>query len=113
VLLIEGVGGVMVPLDDRRTVLDWMTVLRIPALLVTGSYLGTISHTLTALHVLAQRNVEVNAIVVSETPGSPVTLTETVTTIARFAEPIAVLALPWLPRPETEQTFFAQLAKLL
>src|SRR6202012_761398 len=55
VMLIEGVGGVMVPLDDRHTVLDWMTVLRIPVLLVAGSYLGTLSHTLTALHVLAQR----------------------------------------------------------
>ena len=30
VLLIEGIGGVMVPLDDRRTVLDWMSVLAHP-----------------------------------------------------------------------------------
>src|SRR5712671_2356404 len=64
VLLIEGIGGIMVPLDDRHTVLDWMTVLRIPVILVTGSYLGTLSHTLTALHVLAQRNIEVSSIVV-------------------------------------------------
>ena len=27
VLLIEGIGGIMVPLDDRRTVLDWMVTL--------------------------------------------------------------------------------------
>src|SRR5262245_39954225 len=38
---IEGVGGIMVPIDERHTVLDWMTVLRIPVLLVVGSYLGT------------------------------------------------------------------------
>ena len=42
-LLIEGIGGIMVPLDDRRTVLDWMSVLRIPIILVAGSYVGTIS----------------------------------------------------------------------
>ena len=41
----------MVPLDDTHTVLDWMSVLRIPVLLVAGSYVGTISHTLTALRV--------------------------------------------------------------
>ena len=29
-LLIEGIGGIMVPLDDRHTVLDWMSALRIP-----------------------------------------------------------------------------------
>ncbi|MGB7715757.1 MAG: dethiobiotin synthase, partial [Pseudolabrys sp.] len=52
-LFIEGVGGIMVPLDGRRTVLDWMTALDIPLLLIVGGYLGTISHTLTALDVLA------------------------------------------------------------
>ena len=42
-LFIEGVGGVMVPLDGRHTVLDWMRALGLPLILVTGSYLGTIS----------------------------------------------------------------------
>ncbi len=50
-LLIEGVGGIMVPLDGERTVLDVMMALQLPLILVTGSYLGTISHTLTALEL--------------------------------------------------------------
>src|SRR4029079_18236529 len=81
ILLIEGVGGVMVPLDDRHTVIDWICALRIPVVLVVGSYLGTISHTLTALHVLAQRNLETTAIVISETPGSTVSLDDTAASI--------------------------------
>ncbi len=48
-VLIEGVGGVMVPLDETHTILDWIAALNIPSVLVVGSYLGTISHTLTAL----------------------------------------------------------------
>ncbi len=48
VVLIEGIGGVMVPLDERHTVLDWIAALEVPALLVVGTYLGTLSHTLTA-----------------------------------------------------------------
>ena len=59
VVVIEGVGGVMVPLDDRRTVLDWITALDVPAVLVSGSYLGAISHTLCALDVLVRRGVAV------------------------------------------------------
>ena len=66
VLLIEGIGGIMVPLDDRHTVLDWMTLLRIPIVLVAGTYVGTISHTLTALEVLVRRNLDIAAVVVSE-----------------------------------------------
>jgi dethiobiotin synthetase len=36
-LFIEGVGGVMVPLDDTRTVLDWTAALDLPLIVVTGS----------------------------------------------------------------------------
>lgn len=84
-LLIEGVGGAMVPLTDRETVLDWMMALRIPVLLVAGSYLGTISHTLTTLSVLYGAGLDICAIVFSETPGSTVPLEETRETVGRFA----------------------------
>jgi dethiobiotin synthetase len=92
VLLIEGVGGIMVPLDGERTILDVMMALRLPLILVAGSYLGTISHTLTALDALYRRDMNVLAIIVSETPGSTVPLDDTVAAISRFAEP--VIALP-------------------
>ncbi len=91
-LLIEGVGGIMVPLDEQRTILDVMMALGLPLILVTGSYLGTISHTLTALDSLFRRDMKLFAIIVSETPGSPVPLNSVVATIARFAEP--VIGLP-------------------
>ncbi len=94
ILLIEGVGGIMVPLDEQRTILDVMMALRLPLILVTGSYLGAISHTLTALDALFQRDMNLLAIIVSETPGSPVPLDDMVATIARFAEPVI-----GLPRP--------------
>ena len=54
-LLIEGIGGAMVPLNERHTVLDWIAELGVPALVVTGSYLGTISHTLTTLAAIRGR----------------------------------------------------------
>jgi len=92
VLLIEGAGGIMVPLDGQRTILDVMMALRLPLVLVTGSYLGAISHTLTALDSLFVREMNVLAVIVSETPGSTVPLKETVAAISRFTEP--VIALP-------------------
>jgi dethiobiotin synthetase len=97
VLLIEGIGGVMVPLDAERTVLDVMMALQLPLILVAGSYLGTISHTLTALDAVYRRDLSVMAVIISETPGSSVSLDDTVAAISRFAEP--VIALPRDPRP--------------
>ncbi|HTO41853.1 MAG TPA: dethiobiotin synthase [Rhizomicrobium sp.] len=92
-LFIEGVGGVMVPLDESRTVLDWMAALGLPLVMVTGSYLGTISHTLTALDVVARRGLKVAALVVNQSPGDA-PLGETMAVIARFAPTVAAFALP-------------------
>jgi dethiobiotin synthetase len=91
ILLIEGAGGIMAPLDGERTMLDLMMALQLPLILVAGSYLGTISHTLTALDALFRRNMKVLATIVSETPNSTVPLADTVAAIARFAEPVVGL----------------------
>ena len=112
-MLIEGIGGIMVPLDDTHTVLDWMKALRIPVLLIAGSYLGTISHTLTALHVLAQRNIDIAAVVVSESEVGGASLDETVDTIARFAQPLDVIGVPRLAQDAELHPAFARIAKLI
>jgi dethiobiotin synthetase len=112
-VLIEGVGGIMVPLDERHTVLDWMSALRMPVLLVAGSYIGTISHTLTALRVLAQRNLAVAAVAVSESVTAGAPLDETVATIARFADMIEVVGVPRLGGEAHSHPAVARIAALI
>jgi dethiobiotin synthetase len=110
ILFIEGVGGIMVPLDGNRTVLDWMAALNIPLLLVVGGYLGTISHTLTALDVIAQRKLLIAAIVVSESERNPVELDDTVESIMRFSNGVDVIGLPRLPGGLNQHPAFARIA---
>jgi dethiobiotin synthetase len=112
-LFIEGVGGIMVPIDARRTVLDWMAALNIPLLLVVGGYLGTISHTLTALDVLTQRGLTLAAIVVVESERNPVEIDDTVASIARFADGADVIGLPRLPAGIRDHPAFARIAARL
>jgi dethiobiotin synthetase len=112
-LFIEGIGGIMVPLDDSRSVLDLITQLRLPLLLVAGSYVGTISHTLTALQVLARRNLDVAAVVVSESQDSAAALDETVAKIARFSDSIDVVGIPRLAETAAAHPAFAAIARLL
>lgn len=97
-LLIEGIGGVMVPLDDTRTVADLIAALGIPAILVGGSYLGSLSHTLTAYEALRARNVTVDSVIVSETPDCDVPLDETRDVLAQFVVPVPVEVMPFAPR---------------
>ena len=94
-LLIEGIGGVMVPLDDTRTVADLVGELGIPAIVVGGSYLGSLSHILTACEALQARRVPIDTIVISETPDSEVPLAETRDTVARFVGKIPVEAVAY------------------
>jgi len=112
-LFIEGIGGIMVPLDQSRTVLDLITQLRLPLLLVAGTYVGTISHTLTALQVLTRRNLDVAAVIVSESGGSAAPLDDTVATIARFSDSIDVIGIPRLADAATAHPAFAAVARLL
>ena len=112
-LLIEGVGGIMVPLDERHTVLDWIAALSIPAIVVGGSYLGAISHALTALEALRSRSLVLTALVVNETPQSSVALDETAATIARFAAGVPVVTLPRLAQAGQPHPAIERLTELL
>ena len=93
-LLIEGVGGAMVPLTTRKTVLDWIAALGLPAVLVGGSYLGSLSHTLTAARALEAGGVETAAVVISESAEMNVGLDRTVETVQAFLPDIPVVPLP-------------------
>lgn len=91
--LVEGVGGVMVPLDERHTVLDWIAALGAPVLLVAGSYLGTLSHTLTATAALRTRACRLAGLVVNESPEQPVAAAETAAVLGRFLPQVPVTVL--------------------
>lgn len=103
--LIEGVGGVMVPLNERETVLDWMKGLNIPVILVVGSYVGSLSHSLTAMMALRQSHIPVQAVIVSESAGSAMPLAETVAALRQFLPDVRhILPLPrvraWQDAPD-------------
>ena len=97
-VLIEGAGGIMSPLTDDTTNLDLARHLRLPVLMVMGSYLGGISHGLTALSVLAQAGLHVPLTVISESEGSAVDLHETREAVQRHSPyTTPIIALPRQP----------------
>ena len=103
VCLVEGVGGAMVPIDAASTVLDWIVALGWPSLLVAGSYLGTISHTLTAYETMHTRGAAPAVVLLSESETSPVPLEETAATIARhLPASVRIGSVPRIPATEPE-----------
>jgi dethiobiotin synthetase len=97
--IVEGIGGAMVPLDACHTVLDWMVALDPTVWVVTGSYLGSISHTLTTLRVLTGVGLTLGAVVLSESPESPADPEEVAAVLRRFAGNVPVVSLRRPPAP--------------
>lgn len=92
-LLIEGIGGAMVPLDKTHTVRDWMAALDVPVVLVAGTYLGALSHALTTLAALRAAGIEPAALVINESADSPVGLSATLASLAHHVGDMPLLAL--------------------
>jgi dethiobiotin synthetase len=64
-LVVEGAGGLMVPLNKNSYVIDLIKALDIPAVLVCRSGLGTINHTLLSLEALAAREIPVAGLIIN------------------------------------------------
>lgn len=92
-LVIEGIGGLMTPLDAQATVLDLIEALRIPIILVAGTYLGTLSHVLTAFEVATDRGLDITALVLNETPASSVPIAATRASLTNFCGEVPIVAL--------------------
>ncbi|WP_205503969.1 dethiobiotin synthase [Rufibacter psychrotolerans] len=92
-LIVEGAGGLMVPLNERELVLDLIQKLQLEVVLVSRNYLGSINHTLTSLEVLKYRNIPVAGIIFN---GEPNASTEEF--ILNYSQ------LPALPRIVQEET---------
>lgn len=62
-LIVEGAGGLIVPLNEQDVMLDLIEQLQIPVILVSRNYLGSINHTMLSLEALAHRQITVAGIV--------------------------------------------------
>jgi dethiobiotin synthase len=68
-LIVEGAGGVMVPLNEDAFVLDLIEQLNLPVLVVARSTLGTINHTTLTLNALRARGLSILGVVLNGEPN--------------------------------------------
>ena len=67
--IVEGAGGVLVPINERETMADLMSALDLPVLIAARSTLGTINHTLLTIEALRRRMLRVAGIVMVGEPN--------------------------------------------
>jgi dethiobiotin synthase len=94
-LVVEGAGGVLVPINDTQRMTDLMRRLKLPVLLVCRSSLGTINHTLLSLAALRAARLDVSGAIMTGKPNS-----ENRTAIERYGNIEVVGTVPFLKQIE-------------
>ena len=91
-LVVEGAGGLLVPLTATDYVIDLAAQLHLPVILIARSTLGTINHTLLSIDALRRRGLPLAGVVVNgpETPHNRAA-------IERYGEVNVIAEIPWLP----------------
>jgi dethiobiotin synthetase len=111
-LLIEGAGGLAVPLTATELVIDLAARLGTPLLLVARPGLGTINHTLLSLFYARQKGIHVAGIIMNgyqdELALHDHSLTSNAAMIERFGDVPVLGRIPWLPEPLAQDQLVQQ-----
>jgi dethiobiotin synthetase len=98
-ILVEGAGGLLVPVGEDWTIADLAVALGYPVLVVARARLGTVNHTALTVLVLRELGLDVVGVVVNGSPDE--SSADNRALIERFAAVEVVGQLPWLDAPVT------------
>lgn len=110
--VLEGIGGLRVPLTDDREVIDLMADLGCAAVVVARSGLGTLNHTALTIEALSRRDVPVLAVVLNEYEAAS-TAEQSNPDVLRSMTDIPVLTMPTVDRADLITTAREQLRPLI
>ena len=96
--LVEGAGGLMVPLCPGYLVEDLISDLQLPALVVCRSSLGGVNHTLLTLSRLRQGDIPITGIIINHVSGNPGVAEKNFAELIREFDSVPILGeLPFVP----------------
>jgi len=103
-VIVEGAGGVLVPINSKETMLDVMVRLSLPVLLVARPWLGTINHTLLSLRELALGGVPVLGVIFNDSRArtQDEIMRDNRLTIERFGHAPVLAHLPFIQEIEAK-----------
>ena len=64
-LIVEGAGGILVPLNKKKLIIDLIKKFRLPVIIVSKSILGTINHTLMTIEILKKNKINIFGVVLN------------------------------------------------
>ncbi|ETZ22934.1 dethiobiotin synthase [Pedobacter sp. V48] len=101
-LIIEGAGGLMVPLNDKELICDLIKSLAVKVIVVSQNYLGSINHTLLTLAVLKANKISIEGLIFNGTANP-----ETEDYIQNYSGVKVIGKIPFMSRIDKEHIISA------
>jgi dethiobiotin synthetase len=95
--VVEGAGGLLVPLTEKLLVRDLIKRLNLPLLIVASTQLGTINHTLLTIEAALAKKISIKGIILSGTPDTGLS-----DTLRQFTDVPILAEIPWLEKISPE-----------
>lgn len=103
-VVVEGIGGVMVPLSESEFVADFARLAGLPVIIVTTPKIGTINHTLLTVRVCREFGLDIAGIIVNMMPAKPDAVEKNIpNTLQRLASVPVLATLPLMKKPNYKQ----------
>ena len=113
VLVIEGSGGLMVPLGEGYTVADLIRALESEVVIVSRNKLGTINHTLLTVHAVKRLKPKKLSVVLMERGTGDASTATNFGVLRELVSPIPIVAYPFLGQRRMGLRLFRGSAKIL
>ncbi|MDD5457889.1 MAG: dethiobiotin synthase [Phycisphaerae bacterium] len=106
-VIVEGIGGALVPFNNKELVIDIAKELDIPVIIVAKNKLGTVNHTLLTVEALKARNMKIKGIIFNDCENEDKTITDDNPVIIKALTGERILGqLPWLKEKTSLQKAF-------
>lgn len=96
-MIVEGIGGIMVPLTNNESVADFVKRSGLPVIIVSTPLLGTLNHTLLTVMACKEFNINIKGIIINKMPKTPSMVEQKVPEVIERLTQVKVLAvLPFI-----------------
>jgi dethiobiotin synthetase len=113
VMIVEGIGGIMVPLRESESVADFAKRAGMPAIIVTTPVIGTLNHTLLTVMACKEVGIDIKGIIVNKMPKRPSIAEQKAPEMIELLTGIKVLGTLPFSKSATHTTVGKMLEKVL
>ena len=113
-LLVEGIGGIMVPLNDKHTLLDFIKLTKLEVIIIATPKLGAFNHILLTVKICQASGIPIKGIVINKMPNHPSQIEEGIPTfVSKYTKIPIIGVIPMMKFSKMNESTFSKVSKLI